>query len=193
MINTDPIAIVFGKIIEDMTPDILPKLQAVDANIKTVTYIHGPIDELTTTLQQMDEDRNNFDKKYPLIYLRHNIRESVGLNSGYPSESNVDIGIAHHTNKEYKTNERYEHVFIPILLPLYKALLEEILDSGYFVADELEDISHTRVDNVKLGTESFLDLDESFDFIDAIELQGLRLTNNFDNCIHLITNVQGYL
>lgn len=187
-----PIVYLFENIVNNVKTELLETLQAADSGINTINYLYGSMDEVRETLQQYDESPEERFNKYPLIVLVTPFHEKMGEGSGYYSKATVRIGIAHHTDRDKKSKERYQNNIVKVLLPLYETLLEEICESGYFVAYSRRDLKHTRLIRDDIGTNPFMQMDGiTFDYIDAIEIQDLELTVNWDCPLIDISKVYG--
>jgi hypothetical protein len=138
-------------------------------------YMYGHRMEINKRLLDKDKDKVYKYQKYPLIALRLDIPETV--DKGIWSYS-LNVLIMNFTDKKWNAEERYEHIFKPVLYPLYQRFLQEIADCGLFQWEgNLLTPDHTKIDRPFWGTAS----DEGNvkhifdDPIDAIEIQGLKL------------------
>lgn len=162
---------------------ILPTLQAADNMIKTINYQFGPAEEIKETLQQQDASTVDRYLKYPLIVCITPFVEHRGTPGGYHGRVLPKIGIAYHTDKEWKASERYEKSFNNVLFPLYEAFIEALLDTGYFVAVTERDFKIKRLIRDDIGRKPFLNIDGmTSDYIDAIELQECEFVRDFGDC-----------
>lgn len=170
-------------IVEDTAEMILSTLQCADKNIKALNFIHGSAEEVRETLKQYDKSATLRYKKYPLVILVTPFITQRGNVGGYYDKVVCNIGIAHHTKKDYKSIERYEKVINGVLIPLYECLLDVIADSGYYAVTTASGIQHTANIRDDIGRKTFLNLEGvAFDYIDAIELTNVELFRQHKNC-----------
>lgn len=118
--------------------------------------------------------------KYPAVLLRLPTTEEVydGL-----YHFNLNIAIVNFTGFQYRTKERYEKVFRPILYPLYEKFLQEIRERDFMWKGEQTYPPHTKIDKPYYGTKAEdKDKENAFtDPLDAIEILNLKI-NKLDNC-----------
>jgi hypothetical protein len=170
-------------VVEATSCKVLASLQRQDSFIKTINYIHGPADEIRETLCQQDEDPIERYGKYPLIVLITPFRETAG--GGYYSKVFPRIGIVHHTEQDKKSKERYLNNIEKVLMPIYDAFTEALVNSGYFVLRSERDLKITRLIRDDIGRRPFLNIEGiSNDFIDAIEIPNIELTIDYANCFN---------
>lgn len=185
-----PFVELFRDVVTAVQSDMLATLQDIDSNIQCVNFIAGDLDEIRETLQQFDASPEERFKKYPLFILKTDITELKGTAPGIYSKVRFQAAICHHTQREYKTLERYDNNFKPILYPLYESFIENLLGIGYFPHLSRFDLKHTKTDRVNLGKQALLELQEaSYDYIDAIELNNFELNIDYDSCLTPITEI----
>lgn len=182
---------IIGEIVASVQADVLLTIQTNETNaigstlIQNLNYQYGPVEELLETLSQMDKDPNSQKLKYPLVWLILDMKERRGRTVGFYAEAPMRIVIAHQTNQNFKTTERYEKVFKPVLYPIYYNFLEKASQHRLLNNSVPELIIHDKIDHVFWGTQeagggkSKISLS---DFLDAIELDNMLLDILFDNC-----------
>lgn len=166
-------------IVEIFRDDIMPKveaetlpiLQATHPEILTVHYEHGHYTEIDQTLRQLSQAKSFFNKRYPLVALFEDVAETRFTSE---PEVRLTIIICHLTKTEYKSGDRYANVINPILEPIYKSLLRQILLSGKFMEYK---VRHRKIVRPYWGLEGKHGNRGNImsDTLDAIELQDLRL------------------
>lgn len=186
-----PLAHLLASVVTIVNDEILETLQAADSSIVNVNYQYGPLEEIKETLKQWDKSKTYKHKKYPCIFLVTDTVEQKGLKSGYRTKHKCTIGIVYRTQKGLTAGQRITNSFTNILYPLYQNLLDNLISCGYFVAYDEVDIPHNKIDRLNMGKESFVVLDGSFDYLDAIELQNLELVTEDTNCLTQINQIQG--
>lgn len=132
-----PIVQIFEEIVERVSDRVMPIINANDPNnipFRTkIHYQHGHQSEIIATLKAMDETRQNQKEKFPLIWLEQDFREQKGLgNATNGTWRPLRIQIFATTQANIKAARRYEDVFVPVLIPIYDALIDEIAKDGTF-------------------------------------------------------------
>jgi hypothetical protein len=184
---------VLRMLVSNVETKVLPTLSAYDENIVAISYEFGHPREVLETQHQKDESNTLFDKKYPLVWLFTDIKQKKGLIGKY-SLSDVRIIVAHHTNEDYKADERKELVFKPVIHPIVDALMQEIALSPYFLEFNADMITRTETDRYfwgRIGTNgSDTTANIANEFIDATDCE-ISLTLSKD-CIFnpLTTNIK---
>lgn len=137
-------------------------------------YLYGHRRDINNRLVKKDKDKVFKYQKYPLIALRLPIPEDHS-NDGIVSVS-LNIAILAFTDRNYKSEERYENVIKPVLEPLYDQFLAALESTGIFTF-EGEIPEHTKIDRLYWGIEqSEGNVRNIFtDPLDAIELIDLEL------------------
>lgn len=168
----------FADIVSRVESKVLPALQAIDANIETIHYEHGHYSEIDTTLRQFDKSGSFYNKKYPLIALFEDIKESV---SDDTSIANLTLIICYSSKTEYKSEDRYQSVINPILEPIYNELVSQIKSFPYFRGYQFP---HNKIIRPYWGVEGkYGNRANVFsDYLDAIELNGLKIKYEQNYC-----------
>jgi hypothetical protein len=145
---------------------------------KHITYIYDRPDKITALLKEYTESIKQKDKKYPLVALFQDFPEDRGETDFYSTTVIPKIIIATGSDQSWKSPQRYEANFKPVLYPIYYELLKQIASHRLIVTQDPNDIVHRKWD--RPGT---LPAAPGFnDFIDAIELQNTKLSFKKQDC-----------
>lgn len=155
-----------------------------DSLIQTIDYQHGHKKELIETLFQMDKSEEERELKYPLVYLVQDFAEERGKNASTYAEVSLNVIIAHHTNNQYKISDREEKVFKPVLYPIYDEFLNQLAKHSQIHDAHPTMIPHRKTDRSYWGRISVGGNDQNKlnDYLDAIEIENLKLKILFKNC-----------
>lgn len=136
----------------------------------------GHITEILQSLQQID-NAGKAASKYPAVFLITDVRERVGIAYGAYQEINVDFLIVNTTKNTYRVDERRQKNFIPVLWPIYKALIETLMNAPEVTAASVEDLPHTKIDCYYLGRNAvFGNIAHTLnDYVDAVQVEGLKI------------------
>lgn len=179
-----------GEIVADAESRVLPELQQAAPNILGLNYIYGSLEEIRRRLLEMSRTPDEQLQMYPLVMLLTDISiaESKG---GYPGTVTLQMCIVYPAVKEARPEEKYRDVLTPILNPIHDALLRAIVDSRCFVLSSVRNIQYTRREVLDMKLVQLAD--GTFDRVDGIELQNLKLTISDLTKLKSITEVQGLL
>jgi hypothetical protein len=124
------------------------------------------------------------DQKYPLFALILDVRESEINDIQIYKAYSFTLIIAYYTEKDYASQQRRDNIFKPILQPLYRKFINEILlnRNGYFNINQ-RFIDHSKYDRYFIGSQN-PNQNRFNDFIDAIEIQ----INNLEVRKNIICN-----
>ena len=152
-------------------------------NVNEITYMHGHPIEIIQTLGDRDQTTNELKyKKYPLVALFQDLAETQ--QAGNTVEATLQIIIATSTKPELKAEQRYITTFTPILYPLYDLFISELNKHKKVISFYRAD--HQKYDRVFWGTVSNImegtQVRMFNDYLDAIELQNLKITFRNNNC-----------
>lgn len=169
-----------GNIVSETATEVLEQLQKVDNNIKQLGFLYGSAEEIREALKEKDESPNGKYLKYPLIAMITPFDEEPGTLGGYHSKVYPKIAIINQTSKDYKSPERYEENINKILLPIYNAFIQCLLDSGYYPVYTERDLKLKCIIRDDIGDTGFVMLDgATYDYVDAIELPGMELVRDY--------------
>ena len=143
-------------------------------------YLYGHRREIANRLLMKDKDSVYKYQKYPLFALRLPISETVTFDSIH--ETSLNIAILSYTDKNYNSEQRYQNVITPVLMPLYTEFLDKIRGNSEIM--EVGIAEHDKTDRLFYGIEA-LEGNESYIFndpLDGIELTNLSLKIIDKNC-----------
>lgn len=171
---------VMSNIVAKTSTKILSVLQAVDPTITAVHYEYGHLKDVRER-QMAKTLANPMATRYPLVWLIEDFRTTQEL--GLFGVSDVKIMILHNTKTEYTRVQREQLVFLPILVPIYNALLYQMKISGMFM--QYGPFSHVKIDRPHWGNpEEWGNKGYLFDEpLDGIELSELELKIYLANCV----------
>lgn len=154
--------------------------QQLSNNVSQITYMHGHPVEIIKILAEFDQSGTQLKyNRYPLIAVFQDFDEQPVNGT---MQGNLQIVIAMQTKPEFTAAERTNVTFKPILYPLYELLLRKIKLHKSILATYT--IDHTKYDRVFWGSISNADGTYNMfnDYLDAIELQNVKLTFLNNNC-----------
>lgn len=159
--------------IYDQFREIVNQVSTVSG--KTCYYQFGHYFEVIQTLRAITQDPTKPDQKYPLIALFTDYEEEQGRTPGIESEVSLHLIIATLTDKDYSAQERAEINFKPTLEPIYDALKQCVLSSGYY---QNRDFRCRKINRFYWGKNGLNDETGNVfeDMIDAIEIKNLQLS-----------------
>lgn len=164
-------------IISDVFTDIVAKV-ATSTGMAVKSH-YGYVTELNETLNQMSKSPDQYDKKFPLIWLK----EPFTITSRpfmYGEIDELVMFIMTDSKKDYKSYQRKQYTFKPILYPLKDALIKEMGNrpefSGYAAHENFKITDH-----YYWGEEGRNVLNDIVDTI-AVRFQRIPVKNN-KNCI----------
>lgn len=177
-----PIVEMIADVVNVTQAVILPYLKTVDPKIELLHYEHGHPREITNTLATMNEVQEYQFRKYPLIGLFQDFRESPGKGLGQYGTVSLQIIIANQTQPTYLAKERYEHNFKPILYPIYEEFLRQLKKSMYFQVEG--ELQPSKIDRLFWGKQGLYGNEANIfkDMLDCIEIQEITLIVKKTQC-----------
>lgn len=175
----------FTAIVEKVNLKLTPQLQAIDSKITGVHYQYGHPLEIIKTLGNFDSGVASKFKKYPLVafFLDSTVDRT---DPQFYGEQSVNLAIIRACKNPNQTaKERDEFNFIPVLTPIYMALLDEIrLRGDLFSGVSRTDIPHRVTNRYYWGKSGLYGNDKNIfnDWVDAIEINNLKLKINKSYC-----------
>lgn len=165
------------EVVDKVSAELLPSLQAYDENITGVHYLHGHPLEIIKTLAQRDKSDSFVFKKYPLIALFQDFPEAMNATVGIPHESTLHLIIARATRPDFTAPERYDKNFRPVLYPIYSEFLHQLHHHGAFITKSETQIQHIKTDRLYWGNQGLYGNEGNIfnDWIDCMEITNLRL------------------
>ena len=166
--------------IHEVMRDVVSEVKT-SLELPVLTFMYGTITELINELHSMSLNATAAKKKYPLVWLPMDVKETY--NNDYTFSVSLRLIICHATDSNYTTAQRYEHSFKPILQPIYEELFRQLpLNSDIADASEFM-IDHVKTDRVHWGKSALISQDgQGLDYVDAIEIENLVLNLKFKNC-----------
>lgn len=161
---------------------VLSQLKDFDPNIQGVQFEHGHYLQISKVLQQKALGVESKFKKWPLIGLFRDFPETN--QSGIYADTNIVLIIAKGSDPNWTSDQREANSFIPVLFPVFNALLEAIDNDGRFEMQSIYSLPYTKIDHYYWGTETKLDKTPNIfnEYTDAIELRIPNLRINLSNC-----------
>lgn len=142
---------------------------------KKVYFMHGHPKEIVSVLQAYTKSPTKKNHKYPLICLFRDIKEKLSVGqSGITTYSKPRLVICTLTTPDFRAEDRKVKNFDPILLPILIEFINQITESEFFGAPQLEQLDITKIDRYFWGTEA-ADKTILNDYIDAIEIESITL------------------
>lgn len=146
---------------------------------REIFYLFGHRLEIANRLLEKDKDSHFMHRKYPLLALRQDFEERI---SNGVISYNLNLAIIEYTDKNYTAEDRYKHVFKPVLYPLYSSFINALRQSGFMWNGWQNAPPHTKIDRpfwgVAQGDKNVKNIFS--DPIDAVEIVDLRI--NLINC-----------
>jgi hypothetical protein len=153
--------------------------------IQQIRYSKSSFDELIETLFQADKSGEERFKKYPLVHLIQDIVTERGSDLGFYGTPNLNIVFIHQTQQAFKTQERDDKVFKPVLWPLYVEFMEQLKRSAW-IMDTWQvtgEFRHRVIKRAFWGNRQLKSSENILnDYVDAIEIQNLAVKINYSNC-----------
>lgn len=153
---------------------------------KKVYFMQGNIKEVNAKLTKLTQSPDHKGKKYPLVILFRDIKEDLSESQyGYQTEFNAKIAIITLTQATYDTEQREQNTFMPILIPVFQELIDQIRLSSAFGMPTVEQMRIEKYDCYFYGSglaasaaERGNDKNLFNDFVDAIDVQNISLKLN---------------
>ena len=153
--------------------------------IQAIRFSYSSFDELIETLLQADKSESQRELKYPCIHLVQDITIKRGQDVGFYGSILANIIFMHQTQQTFKTQERDQYVFKPVLWPIYYQFMEQMKLSPWILADydTTGEFKHDVIKRAFWGTRQLqASKNRLNDYVDAIEVQNLLFKINFSNC-----------
>ena len=153
-----------------------------------VHFLHGHLLEITNIVKQLAKDAD-VTKRYPLIALKHDIKQSRLPYKGI--EFDCTLFIITLSRPEYTAEQRIETIFKPILYPLKDEFIRQIARSGYFEEQSVEQVEEkmTWYDRLFWGSSTVMGNTANIfgDWVDCIEIEFSGLVA-IENCRTTLTD-----
>lgn len=142
---------------------------------KKLYFMHGNLKEITTQLEGLSKSPAHKNKKFPLIALFRDIKESLSDGQfGIDTTFNCKFAIFTLTEATYDSNQREEKNFKLILRPVLSEIINQIRQSVVFGMPTLESLKLEKWDCFFYGTTKD-DKNSLNDYVDAIEVSNISL------------------
>ena len=183
---------IIEEVVQATSDEVLTTIQANETAalgksslIQQIRFSKSSFDELIETLFQADKSGDERFKKYPLVHLVQDISIERGGDIGFYGTTNLTIVFIHQTQQNFKTDERDENVFKPVLWPIYYEFMEQLKRSAWITNpwQNTGEFRHRVIKRAFWGNRQ-LKASENIlnDYVDAIEVQNLQLKINYSNC-----------
>lgn len=159
--------------------DIVDNLRDKYTEEKILPYFDfGTTIEVVNRLKIKSENPTSSDKRYPLIWylIDGSVKETVGdIRANNRIAKDVTIIICNQTDRDFTATERYENNFIPVLRPIYDALMYHMKTSK--LVRSSNGYQHEYYENLFWGNEGLYGATGNIfdDMLDAIIIKGLDL------------------
>lgn len=165
--------------IQILSPILEGLIQKVSTKLGTTVYFDkGHYLEIVKSLTQKEGAIPKVNK-YPLFWLVLDMKETMFPRLGVYADVDVHFIIAKDTLINYSTQERIDNIFIPVLYPIYVAVMNEIQNCPSFFNSAIETLKHEKFDRYYWGGQDSLGNGEANlfnDFIDAIQVKALTIS-----------------
>lgn len=182
---------IIEEVVQATSDKVLTTIQANEIEvlgsslIQQIRFSKSSFDELIETLFQADKSGEERFKKYPLVHLVQDIAIERGSDIGFYGTTNLTIVFIHQTQQNFKTDERDEKVFKPVLWPIYYEFMEQLKRSAWILNpwQNTGEFRHRVIKRAFWGNRK-LETSKNIlnDYVDAIEVQNLQLKINYSNC-----------
>jgi hypothetical protein len=172
----------------DMFEEIVANVRAKydEANNLEPYFDYGHILDILSKLTAKDDNDVNKFRKYPLICLILDQKETHGTSVNYQYTFAPRLLIVTSTQKEYTSQDRTNNTFKPILYPIYDLLIEEVKKYKYFGFEPRSLWPHDKYDRYSWGaSEIFGNVGVIFnDYLDGIEIisENINVYKQASNC-----------
>lgn len=147
-------------------------------NISVLNYQYGDGKELDETLIQYSKTPDFATKKFPIVWLMHPFKIVRGERGIYGSVEGLKIFIINSTDKTWKSAERVNNNFKPVIYPIYRELMNQLNQQKAFL--ESLDRKHAVMDIYYWGEEQKSVLNDPVDLREISNIE-LKIKNN-PNC-----------
>jgi len=157
-------------VFEGLMPSIIQKYGS------TVYYDYGHYREIVKNLT-IKEANTDKPHKFPLVWLIMDFEEKHGEALSVYASSSFNIIIAMDSTANRTMKQRRDEVYVPVLLPIYKALIDSILESQD-IKTLGTDLKHTAIMRPYWGKQDNLGNGEANlfnDIVDVIQIKDLKL------------------
>lgn len=148
---------------------VIAELQAYKPTITAINFIPGSEKEITNVLTLMSQQPSKDGLQWPLIALMVPFLEDKGRIVGVDGVEDLNIIIANVNLPEFRTPERMENNFKPVLYPIYLEFMNQLYLSGKFDVSTPDNIPHTKIDFPLYSPDKDVNVFNSY--VDAIQIK----------------------
>lgn len=145
----------------------------IGLSLSALNYQYGTVEELNETLQQLENDRDMYEGKFPLVWLPEPYTTDRGI-VGIYGEANTDLFIINATEKTWKAPDRMTNNYKTVILPVYRRLLAEIVLSPVFDNNSVDTLKHSVTKGYYWDEQKKI----FNDAVDCLKISGLKLRIN---------------
>ena len=149
---------------------------------KPINFLFGDWTYMSNILTMWSKSPSLAAKKYPVVCLFAPFDEDK-TNGRYSCTTRIDLLIATQTKSEYTNEQRIEKSFVPVLRPIYEAMIEQLKKHPLLDFDK-DVVAHTYSENMRYGSRGVMMSDgKPFnDYIDGIDIKSLFIKIKKYNC-----------
>jgi hypothetical protein len=145
------------------------KINFPDALKKDIFFMQGNGVEITNKLQSLTNGVTTKDKKYPLIWLFRDLKETlIASKNGFDVSCRAKIVILSLTKIDYDSDKRESENFKKVLRPIFNYFIESITKSTDFGMPKLEELKIEKYERFYWGSSQVQQ--KTNDPVDAIEM-----------------------
>lgn len=160
-------------------------IQKVEAQVGfTVLFDWGHYLEVQKRLEEKNSGMTDaLREKYPLVWLVCDYAEERGKQIDLYATDRHQLLIVSLTQPNYTMQQRADKIFLPVLYPIYSALLTQIEKDVRIQVASRNLISHTKIDRYYWGGGSDKEGNNLFsDNVEAIEIKNLEINIKQPEC-----------
>lgn len=149
--------------------------------IPVLNYQYGDIKELNETLKQWQSSTEHSDKRFPLVWVQEPFTVKRDSANFFGRVNLLRVFIIKDSVADWKAEKRREVNFDPVILPIYRELLNQMSLSPALLTGMPQQIAHSLTNRYFLGEQ---DLSVFNDVIDCtiVEFTDLKINHNL-NCV----------
>lgn len=176
-----PIVNIIQEVVDNVSINTLTYLQSINSKYEGVRYDYGHPSDIVGKLVQLSNTDTNRFKKYPLIGLFLDFKQTRGQYINIASGGRLNLFIAIGTVATYTPQQRTQQSFVPIIYPIYEEFIKQLLKHPNVVKPNNGIFEHDFTDRYqwgKGGLEYYNNGQKNIfnDFIDASEITGLDVS-----------------
>ena len=141
----------------------------------SLNYLWGSAREVQQTLIEWSKDPVMKSQKYPCLILFTPVKVPREQGNNDPANVTPEIVIVTDTKKNYKSSERKQFIYEPILWPIYDRFMYYVKLSEYFNNNSSGRIPHTTVDRFYYSPTPAHEQNVFSAVLDAVEISDLEL------------------